>query len=177
MIQSTHTTKSFDLSAASRRTVRPALWGCLLLMLFWANAAQAAKLKTPEYTLYKNSENYGIVLFPKGNVYPALADALTALLFEQVESGQSVMRYGIKEENETFMMPLEVQKKHQIEKFIVIQIIAEDRMLIGVYDPEWGLTLPSSVFTLEQLNENIPKTLNVFRGDAPRRQILWEPQG
>ncbi len=152
------------------------VWAAFLLLLFWAGAAEPARPDTPDYELFKNSENYGIVLFPKENIYPGLADSLKSLLFESVESGKSEMRFGVKEENETFMMPFAVQKKHQIEKFIVIQILGKDRMLVGVYDPEWGLTLPSSVFTLEQLNQNIPKTLNVFRGGAKRQPILWQPK-
>ena len=44
-------------------------------------------------------------------------------------------------------------------------------MLVGIYDPQWGLTLPSSSFGLEAFKTNIDKTLNVFRGDNPRRKI------
>ena len=50
------------------------------------------------------------------------------------------MRHGTKNENATYMMPLEVQKKHSIEKFIVIQVLDSMSMLVGIYDPEWGLT-------------------------------------
>ena len=42
------------------------------------------------------------------------------------------------------MMPLEVQKQYSIEKFIVIQVLGQDEMLAGIYDPQWGLTLPSA---------------------------------
>jgi hypothetical protein len=123
-----------------------------------------------EYQLYKNHENFGIVIFPKKSIYKELNDYLTSIAFETVESGKAVMRRGSKNENETLMMPLAVQKKYSIEKFIVIQVLGKDAMLAGIYDPEWGLTLPSAQHTLEALTENIPKTLNVFRGNNPQRK-------
>ena len=84
------------------------------------------------------------------------------------------MRRGSKNENESLMMPLEVQKKNSIEKFVVIQVLTEREMLIGIYDPEWGLTLPSSSFDMKTLKQNIPKTLNAFRGDNPQRKTAVE---
>ena len=85
------------------------------------------------------------------------------------------MRYGSKNENATYMMPLDVQKKHSIEKFIVIQIISEKNMLVGVYDPEWGLTLPSTIFQMETIIKYITISLNVFRGSNNRqRQTKFE---
>ena len=80
------------------------------------------------------------------------------------------MRRGSKNENATLMMPLDVQKMHSIEKFIVIQVLGQYEMLAGIYDPEWGLTLPSATHGMEALKENIPKTLNIFRGSNPQRQ-------
>ena len=80
------------------------------------------------------------------------------------------MRHGTKNENATYMMPMEVQRRHSIEKFIVIQIIDSMSMMAGVYDPEWGLTLPSAIVEMETIRQNIPKTLNVFRGPNRRRQ-------
>jgi len=123
-----------------------------------------------DYQLYKSDENYGIVVFPKKFISKRLHDYITTISFRVVESGKAVMRRGSKNENETLMMPLAVQKKHAIEKFIVIQVLGSDDMLAGIYDPEWGLTLPSTRFTLEALKNNIPKTLNVFRGNNPQRQ-------
>jgi hypothetical protein len=74
------------------------------------------------------------------------------------------------------MMPLEVQKKHSIEKFIVIQILGDNNsMLAGIYDPQWGLTLPSAIYQLEVLKNNIMKTLNVFRGNNRQRQTRRFP--
>lgn len=123
-----------------------------------------------EYQLYKNHENHGIVVFPKSRIFKELDSYLVSIPFESTDSGKAVMRHGSKNENATYMMPLDIQKKHSIEKFIVIQIISEKSMLVGVYDPEWGLTLPSTIFELETVKKNIPKTLNVFRGSNRQKQ-------
>ena len=128
-----------------------------------------------DYQLYKNQENYGIVVFPKSRIFKDLDSYFTFLSFETTNSGKAVMRYGSKNENSTYMMPLDIQKKYSIEKFIVIQIISEKNMLVGVYDPEWGLTLPSTIFQMDTIKKNIPKTLNVFRGSNNRqRQTQFE---
>ena len=87
------------------------------------------------------------------------------------------MRSGTKGDNETYMMPLEVQKKYDIKKFIVLQILDDQKLLVGIYDPEWGLTLPTTVFGLEEVKTNIPKTLNIFRGTNRRRETLWKEPG
>ena len=123
-----------------------------------------------DYQLYKNNENFGIVVFPKKYIFKALNDYIASIPFNAVESGKAVMRRGSKNENATLMMPLEVQKQHSIEKFIVIQVLGQDEMLAGIYDPEWGLTLPSARHGMVALKENIPKTLNIFRGSNPQRQ-------
>lgn len=146
----------------------------ILVLLFWIGVVPATAGSGPEYQLYKNNENFGIVVFPKEKIFVELEDFLKSLIFEKADSGEAVMRYGSKGENETFMMPLEIQKKHSIEKFMVIQVMTPSRMLIGVFDPEWGLTLPSSVFDLEGMKTNIPKTLDVFRGGNSRKEIFWE---
>ena len=123
-----------------------------------------------EYKLFKNSENYGIVVFPKKHIFKELESYLLSIPFEYVESGKAVMRHGTKNEQATYMMPMEVQRKYSIEKFIVIQVLDSMSMMIGVYDPEWGLTLPSAIVEMETIRQNIPKTLNVFRGPNRRRQ-------
>ena len=123
-----------------------------------------------DYQLYKNHENYGIVIFPKKSIHKDLSDYIASLSFVEVQSGRAVMRRGTKNENETLMMPIEVQKKYSIEKFIVIQVLSQREMMIGIYDPEWGLTLPSATFGMEALKQNIPRTLNTFRGNNPQRQ-------
>lgn len=123
-----------------------------------------------EYKLFKNSENYGIVVFPKKLMFENLESYLLSIPFELAESGKAVMRHGSKNENATYMMPMEVQRRHSIEKFIVIQIIDPMSMMVGVYDPEWGLTLPSAIVEMETIKQNIPRTLNVFRGPNRRRQ-------
>jgi len=84
------------------------------------------------------------------------------------------MRSGSKGENETFIMPLEVQKNHLIEKFMVIQVLTQPQMMIGIFDPKWGLTLPSSIFGLEKMKKNIAKTLDVLRGNNKRKEIRWK---
>ncbi len=117
-----------------------------------------------QYQLYKNSENLGIVIFPKKYIYPELDNFVLSLKFKNVESGEAAMRFGNKKENTTYMMPAEVQEKHKIEKFVVLQVLNDKQsIMIGVYDEEFGLTLPSRVFQLEDVMENLPKTLDVFR--------------
>jgi hypothetical protein len=128
-----------------------------------------------DYQLHKNHENFGIVVFPKENIFKDLESYLKSISFEVVESGKAVMRHGSKEENATYMMPLEVQKKHSIGKFIVIQILGDNSMLAGIYDPQWGLTLPSTIYQLESVKKNILKTLNVFRGNNRQRQTQRVP--
>ena len=81
---------------------------------------------------------------------------------------------GLKDENATYMMPLDVQKKHSIEKFIVIQVL-DSRIVcwLGIYDPQWGLTLPyQQSYEMEAIKAKYPKTLNVFRGNNRQRQNL-----
>lgn len=144
-----------------------------VLMVFPCSASAESDY---EYQLYKNHENYGIVVFPKNLMFKDLENYLLSIPFESVESGKAVMRHGTKKENATYMMPLEVQKRHSIEKFIVIQIMNPMSMLVGVYDPEWGLTLPSTIVEMETIRQNIPKTLNVFRGQNRQRQTNFRPQ-
>jgi len=129
-----------------------------------------------EYQLYKNHENFGIVVFPRTLIQKELSDYIVSIAFSEVESGKAVMRRGSKNENETLMMPFEVQQKHSIKKFVVIQVLTKREMLIGIYDPEWGLTLPSASFGMETLKQNIPKTLNAFRGNNPQRKTDIEDE-
>jgi len=42
-----------------------------------------------------------------------------------------------------------------------------------VSDPEWGLTLPSAIFRLNEVKQNIPKTLNIFRKHLKKRAIFF----
>jgi len=123
-----------------------------------------------DYQLYKNRENIGIVVFPKKFIYPDLEKYILSQAFDSTESGKAVMRSGSKGENETFMMPLEIQKKHGITRFIVLQVLEDHNLLVGIFDPEWGLTLPSSIFSLQDIKEKIPQTLNIFRGNNRQQQ-------
>jgi hypothetical protein len=142
----------------------------LVALMLCVAPIQAQARSGYDYQLYKNNENFGIVVFPKKYIFKALSDYIASIPFNAVESGKAVMRRGSKNENATLMMPLEVQKQHSIEKFIVIQVLGQDEMLAGIYDPEWGLTLPSARHGMVALKENIPKTLNIFRGSNPQRQ-------
>ena len=146
------------------------IFAALIALILFLVPMQVQAGSSYEYQLYKNHENYGIVIFPKKFIQKDLSDYIASIAFSEVESGKAVMRRGSKNENETLMMPLEVQKKHSVEKFIVIQVLGQDEMLAGIYDPQWGLTVPSTRFSLEALKENIPKTLNIFRGDNPQRK-------
>jgi hypothetical protein len=123
-----------------------------------------------DYQLYKNRENIGIVVFPKKFIYPELEKYILSQAFDSTESGKAVMRSGSKRENETFMMPLETQKKHGITRFIVLQVLEDHNLLVGIFEPEWGLTLPSSIFSLQDVKEKIPQTLNIFRGNNRQKQ-------
>ena len=146
----------------------------LIVLLITLVPNQVIATSSYEYQLYKNHENYGIAVFPRKFIFKELRDHISSISFLEVDSGKAVMRRGTRNENESLMMPLEVQKKHSIEKFIVIQILNKHEMLVGIYDPQWGLTLPSSSFGLEAFKANIDKTLNVFRGDNPQRKIKME---
>jgi hypothetical protein len=141
-----------------------------LIAVIFTFASQAQAGSGYEYQLYKNHEDFGIVVFPKKYIYKELGEYISSISFESIESGKAVMRRGSKNENESLMMPLAVQKKHALEKFIVMQVLSRDSILIGIYDPEWGLTLPSAPHGMESLKLNIPKTLNIFRGSSPQRQ-------
>ena len=147
----------------------------ILLFTFLGFPFSALADSANEYKLYKNHENYGIVVFPKKLIFKDLENYLFSIPFESAESGKAVMRHGTKNENATYMMPLEAQKRHSIEKFIVIQVIDSMSMLVGVYHPEWGLTLPSAIVEMETIKQNIPKTLNVFRGQNRQRQTHFKP--
>ena len=147
----------------------------VLLFIFLGFPSSALAESSNQYKLYKNHENYGIVVFPKKLIFKDLENYLFSIPFESTESGKAVMRHGTKNENATYMMPLEVQNKHSIEKFIVIQVLDSMSMLVGIYDPEWGLTLPSTIVEMETIKQNIPKTLNIFRGSNRQRQAYYIP--
>ena len=146
----------------------------LLIVLFSVSSCFAEN--DIEYQLHKNYESYGIVVFPKRISSPELDTYIKSIDFEPVESGKAVMRFGPKGENSTYMMPLEVQKKYDIKKFIVVQVLPDHRLMIGIYDPEWGLTLISTIYSFEEVKKNIPKTLDVFRGANKKKEIFLEPQ-
>ena len=122
------------------------------------------------YQLYKNFENFGILIFPKDQIFVELEEYIQEIGFNPVDSGQAVMRFGPNNENQTYLMPESVQIKHSINQFIVLQVIAHQNILVGISDPEWGLTLPSAIFRLNGIKQNIPKTLNMFREHLKKRE-------
>ena len=122
------------------------------------------------YQLYKNYENFGILIFPKEQIFTELDEYIQEVGFNPAESGQAVMRFGPNNENQTYLMPESVQIKHSINRFIVLQVLAHQNILVGVFDPEWGLTLPSPIHRLDGIKENIPKTLNLFRKHLKKRE-------
>ena len=75
------------------------------------------------------------------------------------------------------MMPKSIQQKYSMHRFIILQIVAKQNILVGVYDPEWGLTLPSAIFQLDGVMQNIPKTLNTFREHLKKRETQMRMPG
>ena len=149
----------------------------ILTILFFsvAFAPTGAGNATPansgyNYQLYKNFENFGILIFPKDQIFTELDEYIQQTGFNPVESGQAVFRFGPKNENQTLMMPESVQNKHSMDRFIILQIIANDTMVAGIFDPEWGLTLPGPIFNLDGIKANISKTLNLFREHLKKRE-------
>ena len=148
-----------------------------LTILFFVVAFSSTKVgnaaPTPSgynYQLYKNYENFGILVFPKDQIFTELDEYIQEVGFNPEESGQAVMRFGPNNENQTYLMPESVQIKHSMNRFIVLQVIAHQSILVGVFDPKWGLTLPSAIFQLNGIKQNIPKTLSMFRKHLKKRE-------
>jgi hypothetical protein len=157
------------------KRIAPALlaWMMILALPFTVQAA-------PKYfyQLYTNPENFGLVVFPEAGIFPELEETIQSLGFKKVESGEAVMRSGSKKENFTYMMPKEVQKKHRLEKFIILQILTDGvGIMVGIYEQEFGLTLPTKVFIVQELKDNISKTLDIFRKQLKqeKEEIEWIP--
>lgn len=154
----------------------------LAFLGFWLVLQTSAFAANYQYQLFKNQENFGIVVFPRENMFDGLSQYIQSIDFKEVESGDAVMRFGPTDhDNQTYMMPESVQKKHHIEKFIILQVLASQGILVGIYDPQWGLTLPFATYDLDGAKKNIPKTLDIFRSkkntpDNERRDktILWQ---
>ena len=143
----------------------------LVIFFLLPNITRAASIKTGyDYQLYKNFENLGILIFPKDRITKDLDQYVQHKGFNPVESGQAVMRFGLKNENQTFMMPKSVQEKHSMIRFIVLQVIANQNMVVGIYDPQFGLTLPGPTYNLDGIKKNIPKTLKLFRKHLNKRE-------
>ncbi len=149
-------------------------WMMILALPFTVEAA------TPKYyyQLYTHPENFGLVIFPKESIFPELEKVVQSLGFKKADSGEAIMRSGNKKENFTYMMPKDVQKKHHLEKFIILQIMNDGvGVMVGIYEQEFGLTLPTKVFVVEELKDNISKTLEIFRKQLrqEKEEIDWIP--
>lgn len=136
---------------------------CFALVLMGVSPVPAGS--DYEYQLYKNAENFGIVVFPPPGANDALSQYIDSIGFKRVDGGAAVMRFDKGKANGTYMMPETVQRKHGIEKFFVVQILSLNGFMIGVFDPQYGLTLPQAIFQLDDFKKNIPRTLEVFRGE------------
>lgn len=154
--------------------------GSLAIFLLFLLCCQAPALADEiQYKLFKNEENFGIVVFPVENIFPGLNDYIKSINFKEVETGVAVMRFGAtNRDNQTYMMPEDTQKKHAIEKFIILQVLSDNGILVGIYDPTWGLTLPFATHDLDTVKKNIPKTLDIFRSknideEKKGKTILW----
>lgn len=145
---------------------------CTIIALFFsAGIAFAAFSFDYEYQLYKNIEDFGIVIYPKKSIFPELEKYLESINFKPLEFGKAVMRLGPDGENATFMMPKDVQDKYSIKKFIILQVLDDNRLLVGIFDSELGLTIPPDKFLLDEARENIRETLNIFRGENSFKKI------
>jgi hypothetical protein len=143
----------------------------LAMFFLIPNITNAASIETGyDYQLYKNFENLGILIFPKDRIIKDLDQYVQQKGFNPIESGKAVMRFGLKNENQTFMMPKSVQEKYSMTRFIVLQVIANQNMVVGIYDPQFGLTLPGPIYDLDGIKKNIPKTLNQFRKHLNKRE-------
>ena len=143
----------------------------LVVFFLLPNITRAASIKTGyDYQLYKNFEDLGILIFPKDRIFKELDEYVQQKGFNPIESGQAVMRFGLKNENQTLMMPKSVQEKHSMAQFILLQVIANQNMVVGIYDPQFGLTLPGPIYGLDGIKQNIPKTLNLFRKHLNKRE-------
>jgi len=154
--------------------LKKTFWALLVLCATHGASPVNVEAGGSDYLLYKNPENFGIVVFPKRFMFKELEEFIGSMHFAWAESGKAVMRPGSLNNNTTFMMPQPVQEKHGIEQFVVLQILTSGELMVAVFDPEWGLTLPSAVFDLEEVKKNLPQTLNIFRKNNPKREILWD---
>jgi len=127
------------------------------------------------YTLYKNPEKFGILVFPREFIFPELKEFVLSQGFNEVESGIAVMRSGSKKLNATLMMPEETQNKHRMVRFTTLQILKDQGMMVGIFDPEWGLTLPHKIFLMDEVKKRIPETLEAFRKEVPKKEVFWRP--
>ena len=159
----------------NRKRITATLLAWILVLVLPFSAEAGSKYF---YQLYTNPENFGLVIFPKESILPELEETIQSLGFKKVESGEAVMRSSSKKENFTYMMPEDVQKKHRLEKFIILQILTDGvGIMVGIYEQEFGLTLPTKVFIVKELKDNISKTLDILRKQLrqEKEEIEWIP--
>lgn len=122
------------------------------------------------YQMYTDIDNHGVVVFPKGYIFEDLDHFIKSLGFKDTESGVAVFRFGSVNRNATYMMPEETQKKYNVQKFVILQVL-EDRasIMVGIWEQEHGLTLPSAVFRMDDVRNKLPQTLDIFRKQAGKK--------
>lgn len=171
--------RNFHCLATPRRSWGTAvkLTAFLGVWLWSLSSASSVLASDYRYHLFKNPEKFGILVFPAESLFPDLESYILSLDFASADSGDAVMRFGTERENQTYMMPESVQKKHQIEKFVILQILSDKSLMVGIYDPEWGLTLPQAIYQLDEVKKNIPKSLDVFRGKMPEKKPGEKKEG
>lgn len=76
------------------------LLSCLLFSLVSISSILAEEAEETEYHLFKNPENYGLLIFPKGAASNELEDFIGSLDFKSVASGNAVMRFGEKRKHD-----------------------------------------------------------------------------
>lgn len=153
---------------------------CLIMVIIALclsfNPALAGPSPEYEYQLYTSMEDFGIVIFPKDGIFQELEQYIQSINFKPVESGKAVMRSGPDGESSTYMMPQDIQDKYSIKKFIILQVLSDDRLVAGIFDPDWGLTILPDKFRLDDIRENIRETLNIFRRKDSPKKINWTPK-
>lgn len=157
-------------------TLKTVAW-ILMIPFLWGSIAigTAQAVDQFNYELYKSRESFGILVFPEERQFPELKKFILSLGFTSAAKGKAKMRQGVKEESATYMMPEWVQNQQNMKQFITIQVLSDGQsLMIGIYDQEHGLTLPSDVFQLDEIKKNIPKTLEVFREQAGLQKIGWD---
>jgi hypothetical protein len=62
----------------------------LAFLGFWLVLQTSAFAANYQYQLFKNQENFGIVVFPRENMFDGLSQYIQSIDFKEVESGDAV---------------------------------------------------------------------------------------